>query len=263
MQRESGPGTPPGPRSQDDESARPGAFTEGRGADCAGYVLAVGLVGLQKGLALAGDSRLGAGLQGGTFGPNWRFSDSLSTEADSSSWFFLGVLSGWGALEPDALQAPLVLTDHLLFLCSSHCSDIRGLQSFLDQASRLGLDVSLQKVDKNISHVFTSLFTTMKTEELNRYRDTLRRAILLLSPQGAHSFINEVGCRDQGRGPVPGRGRRLRELWGAVLSCTDERGAGARGIQPQHMACRAGPSVTWWPIGFHQVTEAGLGSERL
>lgn len=70
--------------------------------------------------------------------------------------------------------------------------DIRGLQSFLDQASRLGLDVSLQKVDKNISHVFTSLFTTMKTEELNRYRDTLRRAILLLSPQGAHSFINEV-----------------------------------------------------------------------
>ncbi|ERE91613.1 glutamate receptor delta-1 subunit-like protein [Cricetulus griseus] len=70
-------------------------------------------------------------------------------------------------------------------------ADIRGLQSFLDQASRLGLDVSLQKVDKNISHVFTSLFTTMKTEELNRYRDTLRRAILLLSPQGAHSFINE------------------------------------------------------------------------
>lgn len=79
------------------------------------------------------------------------------------------------------------------FLPLLHCSDIRGLQSFLDQASRLGLDVSLQKVDKNISHVFTSLFTTMKTEELNRYRDTLRRAILLLSPQGAHSFINEVG----------------------------------------------------------------------
>lgn len=48
-------------------------------------------------------------------------------------------------------------------------------------------------MDKNISQVFTSLFTTMKTEELNRYRDTLRRAILLLSPQGAHSFINEVG----------------------------------------------------------------------
>ncbi|KAM7073985.1 glutamate receptor ionotropic, delta-1 isoform 2-T2 [Molossus nigricans] len=70
--------------------------------------------------------------------------------------------------------------------------DIRGLQSFLDQASRLGLDVSLQKVDKNISHVFASLFSTMRTEELNRYRDTLRRAVLLLSPQGAHSFINEA-----------------------------------------------------------------------
>ncbi|KYO27769.1 glutamate receptor ionotropic, delta-1 [Alligator mississippiensis] len=70
--------------------------------------------------------------------------------------------------------------------------DIRGLQGFLDQASRLGLDVSLQKVDRNISRVFASLFTTMKTEELNRYRDTLRRAILLLSPRGAQTFINEV-----------------------------------------------------------------------
>ncbi|XP_074986906.1 glutamate receptor ionotropic, delta-1 isoform X4 [Caretta caretta] len=69
--------------------------------------------------------------------------------------------------------------------------DIRGLQGFLDQASRLGLDVSLQKVDRNISRVFASLFTTMKTEELNRYRDTLRRAILLLSPRGAQTFINE------------------------------------------------------------------------
>uniref|UniRef100_A0A670ID83 Glutamate receptor n=1 Tax=Podarcis muralis TaxID=64176 RepID=A0A670ID83_PODMU len=69
--------------------------------------------------------------------------------------------------------------------------DIRGLQGFLDQASKLGLDVSLQKVDRNISRVFASLFTTMKTEELNRYRDTLRRAILLLSPRGAQTFINE------------------------------------------------------------------------
>lgn len=33
----------------------------------------------------------------------------------------------------------------------------------------------------------------MRTEELNRYRDTLRRAILLLSPQGAHMFIQQVG----------------------------------------------------------------------
>ncbi|XP_053805191.1 glutamate receptor ionotropic, delta-1 isoform X2 [Vidua chalybeata] len=70
--------------------------------------------------------------------------------------------------------------------------DIRGLQGFLDQASRLGLDVSLQKVDRNISRVFSNLFTTMKTEELNRYRDTLRRAILLLSPRGAQTFINEA-----------------------------------------------------------------------
>ncbi|RXM35823.1 Glutamate receptor ionotropic, delta-1 [Acipenser ruthenus] len=69
--------------------------------------------------------------------------------------------------------------------------DIRGLQSFLDQASRLGLDVSLQRVDRNISHVFANLFSTMRTEELNRYRDTLRRAILLLSPKGAQTFIHE------------------------------------------------------------------------
>uniref|UniRef100_A0A8C9RAX3 Glutamate receptor n=1 Tax=Scleropages formosus TaxID=113540 RepID=A0A8C9RAX3_SCLFO len=70
--------------------------------------------------------------------------------------------------------------------------DIRGLQSFLDQTSRQGLDVSLQRVDRNISRVFTSLFTTMRTEELNRYRDTLRRAILLLSPKGAQVFIHQA-----------------------------------------------------------------------
>lgn len=84
---------------------------------------------------------------------------------------------------------------NLIFFPSSFCvSDIRGLQGFLDQASRLGLDVSLQKVDRNISRVFSNLFTTMKTEELNRYRDTLRRAILLLSPRGAQTFINEVSA---------------------------------------------------------------------
>jgi len=71
--------------------------------------------------------------------------------------------------------------------------DIRGLQTFLDQTSRQGVDVALQRVDKNISKVFTNLFTTMRTEELNRYRDTLRRAILLLSPHGAHTFIQQVG----------------------------------------------------------------------
>ncbi|KAM9727602.1 glutamate receptor ionotropic, delta-1-like isoform 2-T4 [Menidia menidia] len=70
--------------------------------------------------------------------------------------------------------------------------DIRGLQSFMDQASRLGLDVSLQRVDRNISRVFTDLFNTMRTEELNRYRDTLRRAVLLMSPRGAQVFIHQA-----------------------------------------------------------------------
>lgn len=53
--------------------------------------------------------------------------------------------------------------------------------------------MALQRVDRNISKVFTNLFTTMRTEELNRYRDTLRRAILLLSPRGAYTFIQQVG----------------------------------------------------------------------
>uniref|UniRef100_A0A3Q3G1M9 Glutamate receptor n=1 Tax=Labrus bergylta TaxID=56723 RepID=A0A3Q3G1M9_9LABR len=72
--------------------------------------------------------------------------------------------------------------------------DIRGLQTFMDQASRMGLDVSLQRVDRNVSRVFTDLFNTMRTEELNRYRDTLRRAVLLMSPRGAQVFIHQVGC---------------------------------------------------------------------
>ncbi|XP_061611329.1 glutamate receptor ionotropic, delta-1-like isoform X2 [Phyllopteryx taeniolatus] len=70
--------------------------------------------------------------------------------------------------------------------------DMRGLQGFLDRACREGLDVSLQRVDKNISQVFSDLFTSMRTEELNRYRDTLRRAILLLSPRAAHTFIQQA-----------------------------------------------------------------------
>uniref|UniRef100_A0A8C7VZ30 Glutamate receptor n=1 Tax=Oncorhynchus mykiss TaxID=8022 RepID=A0A8C7VZ30_ONCMY len=70
--------------------------------------------------------------------------------------------------------------------------DIRGLQTFLDQASRQGLDVSLQRVDRNVSRVFTNLFSTMQTEELNRYRDTLRRAVLLMSPRGAQVFIHQA-----------------------------------------------------------------------
>ncbi|XP_072318229.1 glutamate receptor ionotropic, delta-1-like, partial [Eucyclogobius newberryi] len=67
--------------------------------------------------------------------------------------------------------------------------DIRGLQSFLDQTSRRGVDVSLQRVERNVSRVFSSLFSSMKTEELNRYRDTLRRALLLLSPATALAFM--------------------------------------------------------------------------
>lgn len=63
----------------------------------------------------------------------------------------------------------------------------------MDQVSRLGLDVSLQRVDRNVSRVFNDLFNTMRTEELNRYRDTLRRAVLLMSPRGAQVFIHQVG----------------------------------------------------------------------
>lgn len=62
----------------------------------------------------------------------------------------------------------------------------------MDQVSRLGLDVSLQRVDRNVSRVFNDLFNTMRTEELNRYRDTLRRAVLLMSPRGAQIFIHQV-----------------------------------------------------------------------
>uniref|UniRef100_A0A8C6SIZ3 Glutamate receptor, ionotropic, delta 1a n=1 Tax=Neogobius melanostomus TaxID=47308 RepID=A0A8C6SIZ3_9GOBI len=70
--------------------------------------------------------------------------------------------------------------------------DIRGLQSFMDSGSRLGLDVSLQRVDRNVSRVFNDLFNMMRTEELNRYRDTLRRAVLLMSPRGAQVFIHQA-----------------------------------------------------------------------
>jgi len=67
------------------------------------------------------------------------------------------------------------------------------MRGFLDQASRMGLDVSLQQVDRNVTKVFSTLFSTMRMEELNRYRDTLRRAILLLSPRTAQVFIHQVG----------------------------------------------------------------------
>uniref|UniRef100_A0AAV2JLV4 Receptor ligand binding region domain-containing protein n=1 Tax=Knipowitschia caucasica TaxID=637954 RepID=A0AAV2JLV4_KNICA len=76
-------------------------------------------------------------------------------------------------------------------VCVFLISDIRGLQNFMDSASRQGLDVSLQRVDRNVSRVFNDLFNMMRTEELNRYRDTLRRAVLLMSPRGAQVFIHQ------------------------------------------------------------------------
>lgn len=84
----------------------------------------------------------------------------------------------------------------------------------MDQASRLGLDVSLQRVDRNVSRVFNDLFSTMRTEELNRYRDTLRRAVLLMSPRGAQVFIHQVRPRSRTfRGCPPSDARfRTREV---------------------------------------------------
>lgn len=70
--------------------------------------------------------------------------------------------------------------------------DIRGIQDFLDKSSQQGMDVSLQKVESNINMMITGMFRTMRMEELHRYRDTLRRAILFMSPASAKSFITEV-----------------------------------------------------------------------
>ncbi|ELW65881.1 Glutamate receptor delta-2 subunit [Tupaia chinensis] len=70
--------------------------------------------------------------------------------------------------------------------------DIRGIQEFLDKVSQQGMDVALQKVENNINKMITTLFDTMRIEELNRYRDTLRRAILVMNPATAKSFITEV-----------------------------------------------------------------------
>lgn len=70
--------------------------------------------------------------------------------------------------------------------------DIRGIQEFLDRVSQQGMDVALQKVENNINKMITGLFATLRIEELNRYRDTLRRAILVMSPTTAKSFITEV-----------------------------------------------------------------------
>ncbi|XP_043917322.1 glutamate receptor ionotropic, delta-2 [Protopterus annectens] len=70
--------------------------------------------------------------------------------------------------------------------------DIRGIQDFMDKVSQMGIDVALQKVETNINRMITGLFASMRIEELNRYRDTLRRAILFMSPATAKAFIAEV-----------------------------------------------------------------------
>uniref|UniRef100_W5L8Q3 Glutamate receptor n=1 Tax=Astyanax mexicanus TaxID=7994 RepID=W5L8Q3_ASTMX len=70
--------------------------------------------------------------------------------------------------------------------------DIRGIQDFLDKSSQQGMDVSLQKVESNINMMITGMFRTMRVEELHRYRDTLRRAVLFMSPASAKAFITEV-----------------------------------------------------------------------
>ncbi|XP_006873036.1 PREDICTED: glutamate receptor ionotropic, delta-2-like [Chrysochloris asiatica] len=75
--------------------------------------------------------------------------------------------------------------------------DIRGIQEFLDKVSQQGMDVALQKVENNINKMITTLFDTMRIEELNRYRDTLRRAILVMNPATAKSFITETYGQDK------------------------------------------------------------------
>lgn len=83
--------------------------------------------------------------------------------------------------------------DDVLFeLLSLSLLDIRGIEDFLDRTSQQGMDVSLQKVESNINMMITSLFRTMRVEELHRYRDTLRRAVLFMSPATAKAFITEV-----------------------------------------------------------------------
>ncbi|XP_032805399.1 glutamate receptor ionotropic, delta-1-like isoform X2 [Petromyzon marinus] len=78
----------------------------------------------------------------------------------------------------------------LVFYDSAY--DLRGLQSFLDQATRQGLSVSLQRVDANVSSLLAGLFSSLPIEELNRFRDLLRRTVLLLSPRNAKVFIAEA-----------------------------------------------------------------------
>ncbi|XP_072120549.1 glutamate receptor ionotropic, delta-2-like [Mobula birostris] len=70
--------------------------------------------------------------------------------------------------------------------------DIRGIQEFLGQAGQQGIEVSLQKVETSINNMFTSLFSTLGFDELSRFRDMLRRALLFLNPRTAKTFISEA-----------------------------------------------------------------------
>uniref|UniRef100_A0A8C4QTS2 Glutamate receptor n=1 Tax=Eptatretus burgeri TaxID=7764 RepID=A0A8C4QTS2_EPTBU len=72
------------------------------------------------------------------------------------------------------------------------CADIRGVHKFLEHTSRRGAEVSLQRVDSNVGAMITTLFRSLKFEELNRYRDMLRRAVLLLCPQLARTLIEKA-----------------------------------------------------------------------
>ncbi|XP_043559653.1 glutamate receptor ionotropic, delta-2-like isoform X3 [Chiloscyllium plagiosum] len=70
--------------------------------------------------------------------------------------------------------------------------DIRGIQEFLGQAGQQGIEISLQKVEASISNMFTALFSTLGFDELSRFRDMLRRALLFLNPRTAKTFISEA-----------------------------------------------------------------------
>ncbi|XP_060693486.1 glutamate receptor ionotropic, delta-2-like [Hemiscyllium ocellatum] len=70
--------------------------------------------------------------------------------------------------------------------------DIRGIQEFLGQAGQQGIEISLQKVEASISNMFTGLFSTLGFDELSRFRDMLRRALLFLNPRTAKTFISEA-----------------------------------------------------------------------
>lgn len=107
--------------------------------------------------------------------------------------------------------------------------DIRGIEDFLDRTSQQGMDVSLQKVESNINMMITSLFRTMRVEELHRYRDTLRRAVLFMSPATAKAFITEV---------------RRPELWSChFLSNTSKHGSNLFSQESEVMIVWGSPEI--------------------